>query len=418
MSAAPKVAHGSGPTRPPKLAVLLVSLCVSALLAAEAVRLLRDDRSTRAGAADPWSDLSDAEVSPQPALEPLDPDGPLPLRPWTRKQAARIYPQIVGHGRVWMFDELLGARRRPAARAFQKHREHPAGGFEVEFNSRGHKDRELLERADWRVVLTGDSQTEGVCSIEESFAQRLEARLRGSFQARAIEVVNAGVGGSNPWTYLGVLESTDDLQVDAFLPVFYGGNDFSGAVGLERVLRQRGAPNAEYRREWRELQPRLPEGLGPVELVQALYFDSNPQDEAFAVAAWVSLAVEMDRRCRARGIVFRPVYMPPPIQGMPAGYAAERAALREQAPGSLEWIAVSDRLADAWIAALEARGIETLDLRPAFAPQTRKLHWLPDRHLNLQGQEVVADALFPALLELGRSALAAEEQAQLARLRE
>lgn len=423
MSAAPKAAHGSGPTRPPKLAILLVSLCVSALLAAEAVRLLRDDRSARTGAADAWSDLADAGDSPKPALEPLDPDEPLPVRPWTRKQAARIYPQIFRHGQVWMFDELLGARRRPGSHAFQKHPEHPDGGFEVAFNSRGHKDREPLERADWRVVLTGDSQTEGVCGVEESFAQRLEARLRASFQGRTIEVVNAGIGGSNPWTYLGVLETTDDLQVDAFLPVFYGGNDFSGAVGLERVLRFRGAPNDAYRREWTELEPQLPAGLGPVELVQAMYFDSNPQDEDFAVAAWVSLAVEMDRRCRARGILFRPVYMPPPLQGMPAGYAAERAALQELAPGALDSIDVSDRLADAWIAALGARGIETLDLRPAFAPQTRKLHWIPDRHLNLQGQEVVADALFPALLHWGRLALETREletrgKEQLARLRE
>ena len=405
MSAAPTATPASGPARPPKFAVLLVSLCVSALLAAEAVRLVRDDRSIRAGAADPWSDLAAAGESPRPALEPLDPDEPLPLRPWRREQAARVYPQLLEHGRVWKFDKLLGAQRRPGARAFVKHQEHPDGGFEVAFNSRGHKDRELLEHADWRVVLTGDSQTEGVCGVEESFAQRLEARLRASFQGRAVEVVNAGIGGSNPWTYLGVLETTEDLRVDAFLPVFYGGNDFSGAVGLERVLRERGAPNAAYRQDWRTLQPQLPVGLGPVELVQATYFDRNPEDEAYAVAAWVSLAVEMERHCRARGIAFRPVYMPPPIQGMPLGYAAERTALREQAPELLELIAVSDRLADAWIAALQEHDIETIDLRAAFATETRKLHWVPDRHLNLQGQEVVTDALIGPLLQLARLAL-------------
>jgi lysophospholipase L1-like esterase len=409
MSSAPERGHA----RTSKLAVLLASICVSAMLAVQAVRLWAGGGDV--GAKESWSDLADAGATSVIALAPLDPDQALPLQPWGRRQAERIYPQILEHPRMWEFDELLGARRRPGARAFQKHQEHPDGGFAVAFNSRGHKDREPLASADWRVLVAGDSQTEGVCAVEESFAQMLEARLRASFPGHALEVVNAGLGGSNPWTYLGALEAARDLEVHAFLPVFYGGNDFSGAVGLERVLRQRGAPDARYRQEWREQQPRMPAGLGPVELVQAKYFACNPEDEAFALAAWVSLAVEMERRCRARGSACCPVYMPPPLQGMPGAYAAEREALRARDPDLLGQIEVSDRLADAWIAALAARGIEVLDLRPAFAEQTRELHWYPDRHLNLEGQEVVADALFGPLLQLGRRALEPSSRSPAAR---
>lgn len=100
---------------------------------------------------------------------------------------------------------------------------------------------------------------------------------------------------------------------------------------------------------------------------------------------------------------------------MPGAYAAEREALRARDPDLLGQIEVSDRLADAWIAALAARGIEVLDLRPAFAEQTRELHWYPDRHLNLEGQEVVADALFGPLLQLGRRALEPSSRSPAAR---
>lgn len=338
------------------------------------------------------------------SLGPLDSPG-LPQRlPWTEALAEVFYPMVRENGGLHVFDPVLGIRRRPGIDLHQPHGEHPEKGFGVTTNSLGLRGPEPHADPDLRILVAGDSQTDGVCEAEESFVALLGKGLRGSAVAGSVDAVNVALGGTQPWYYLSSLEAWDFLEPDVFVAVFYGGNDFRGVLGLERVYRGRGPALPEGVEEFRERMKRLPMGMGPVELQQLNYFRANPADAEVAVEAWVAIAHEMARRCAAGGIEFLPVYLPPPLCAQPGVYGNLRERIGRVMPEVEALVDLSDALADRWIEDLDRLGIEALDLRPRTRAVEQKLFWSADRHLNLAGQEVVAEALHDRLAEiLGRA---------------
>lgn len=330
-------------------------------------------------------------------LPPLSPERLLDRKPWSPVVTAYFWPQLKGQGNDWEAHPILGARRRPHFQAYLRHGEHPRGGYPVRCNALGMRDGELLENPDLRVLVAGDSQTEGVCANNESFANLWEARLRERFPDDGVEVLNAGQGGTSPWTYLNALEAYAELKPDLFCPVFFGGNDFRGAIELERFHRQRGAGKARYRQELRERFPDLTPGARHQEVEQAAYFLANPADRGIGVEVWVALAMEMQRQCAALGCEFRPVYLPPAYNGQPQVFPIELEIVRLEWPELHAELLALDQLVDAWIAELAARDVEVLDLRPVIRAANESLYWTRDLHVNLTGNARVAGALDDAM---------------------
>ncbi len=341
---------------------------------------------------DPERVLGDRTRDPS-SLPQLSPDRLIERLPWSPAATEYFWPQLSGQGNNWEAHPILGARRRPGFESFLRHGEHPRGGYPVRCNSLGMRDAEPLEDPDLRVLVAGDSQTEGVCANDESFANSWEARLRGRSPGDRVEVLNAGQGGTSPWNYLNVLEAYADLEPDVFAPVFFGGNDFRGALELERFHRQRGAGKARYRLELRERLPDLTPGARHQEIDQAAYFLTNPADRGIAVQVWVALAMEMLRQCEALGCAFRPIYLPPAFNGQPTVFSEELSELRSAWPELHAELLDLDRLVDAWIAELAARDVGVLDLRPAIRAADEPLYWTRDLHLNLTGNALVAGEL-------------------------
>lgn len=133
----------------------------------------------------------------------------------------------------------------PPDRAFRRHRvighehapqvdvqvrlaEHDGGSFRFRTNNLGlRRDSETApEKPDGvlRILVLGDSQTDGYVNNDESFSTLLEAQLA-SAGWRA-EVLNAGVAGYSPaQEYLWYDVHGAALQPDLVLVVFYAGND-------------------------------------------------------------------------------------------------------------------------------------------------------------------------------------------------
>ncbi|MHC4375546.1 MAG: SGNH/GDSL hydrolase family protein [Planctomycetota bacterium] len=327
------------------------------------------------------------------SLPPLSPDRLLERLPWSPEATAYFWPQLQGQGDNWEPHPILGARRRPQFESYLRHGEHPRGGYPVRCNSLGMRDAEPLANPDLRVLIAGDSQTEGVCANTESFANLWEARLAERYPDAEVEVLNAGQGGTSPWSYLNALEAYTDLRPDVFCPVFFGGNDFRGAIELERFHRQRGAGKGRYKLELQERLPDVTPGERHQEIDQAAYFLVNPRDREIGVEAWVALAMEMQRQCDAQGCTFRPVYLPPAHNGQPEVFAARLRAIEDAWPELHAELLALDQLVDAWIAELAARDVEVLDLRPAIRAAQAPLYWTRDLHLNLIGNAVVSEAL-------------------------
>lgn len=331
------------------------------------------------------------------SIPPLLPCEFLERAPYGEDLIRRLYPQSARHG----FEPhgLLGFRREPHLALPVSFQEYPGGVYEVRTNSLGLRDRELPEDRDLLVLVAGDSQTEGVCEIEESFVNRFEQGLAAEHPERVVEVMNAALGGTGPWYYLDTLAAFLELEPDLFAPVFYGGNDLSGVITLERYHRSRGLarPLTSFKEQQAEALAKFPEMTRTSGLNQAMYFEVNPEDAEYALAAWCSIALEMRDRCLEAGVRFRPVFLPSPLIGQPEVHQGQRERLEVYLPSLLDEIELEGELADRWIATLAEQGVEVVDLRPAFRAEEESLYWVADRHLNLHGQEVVAAALARAL---------------------
>lgn len=334
---------------------------------------------------------------PTDQIPEMSPDRLVDRLAWTPKLAELVFPSL-RRRHMFEYHPILGCRRKGMWTAKHRFAEHPNGHYMVRTNSMGLRDREFSGPADLRIFMAGDSQTEGVCAVSDSFVNRLETSLDQRSENQKVDVINGALGGTNPWDYLLTWEAYGaEFAPDIFVAVFFGGNDLRGVMVQERIYRGRGLGDATGQASVVALLPKLPHGMGPVELQQVRFFIDCPDDKQVAVDTWTALAMEMKRQCEAAGVLFAPVYMPPPYAGQPVVYAAERELVSKLLPRVGAEIDFSDELADRWIAALDSHAVQTIDLREAFANADEAMFWKTDHHLNLYGQQVVADALEVAL---------------------
>lgn len=331
-------------------------------------------------------------------LIPLSADFLVRRKKWNPDLASKIFPML-RLKRAFTYDQELGCRRSSDFVMKKRFAEHPNAFFMVETNSIGLKDEEISDSAEYKILFAGDSQSEGVCGTDETFINLLEFALEEKIPDRELQSINAAMGGSDPWRYLATLEYYSRYEPDLFAPVFYGGNDFREVMALERVYRGRRSWLRTGSPDYQAGIAKLPVGMGAVELRQVQFFSENPDDVEISVMVWVSIAMEMSRKCTALGIDYMPIYLPPPLVGQPDAYAPDLELVAEHLPKVAKNIALSDEMADRWIEELRSRDVEVLDLRPALKEAEMRLFWEDGFHLNLVGHQFVADALQAAFLE-------------------
>lgn len=336
-----------------------------------------------------------------PDPRPGAPDFP---PPWPRAQFDRnavevLFPQVARPR--YEYDPELLYRARPGEVFRRLMREHPRGSWSYRTNSLGFHESEepLARRPDLRVLFTGASNVQGVCGVDESLPNVLEAELRRRRAEQVVEVLNAGQHSYNFFNYVAVLERFAELQPDAFVLAAYGGNDFFSGVKAWRYVHGRGAPKYEPHRIGTVHPPEsaFVRGLLATEIAQAVYLLNNPGDVDTAIAMACSATAQMHSLCAARGIALVLAYIPPPLRGQPELLAAEREEALRSFGVPAEAFEVSDRLADGWLDFARSRGIPTLDLRPLLRAESRRMYWQTDSHLNLEGYALAAHALLPVL---------------------
>lgn len=319
------------------------------------------------------------------------------------EDVARTFFHGIERVKGMLYDEHMLVRHRPHLRFERSSAEHPDGGWEIRTNALGlREDAEVSEEhPDLRVLVVGDSHVDGLCANADTFPNLLEGLLAARHPGRSIEVLNAGTGAWGFYNYLGALEGFADLAPDVFVVVVYGGNDFQGPLSLHHYHRGEGLPpqahdtlSAAVALGEREL------GLVAQYLNQAAYFYDYPGEEVAALHMALAVTDETARLCRERGTELLCVYLPPWAHGQPESCAplvAEALASVPLPPGALE---SDERLADAWLAWLDAAGIAAVDLRPPFRAAREPLYWRTDHHLGLAGHRLAAQALLEPVDEL------------------
>ncbi len=314
---------------------------------------------------------------------------------WTipEEAAKRLFPI---DGRAQVYDPVTHFRY-PAG--FDEQRWWPTGfgRWRVVTNAQGLREDEDLrfEPVDLRVLVTGDSHTDGVCRNYQSFANRLEQRLAEARPEAAIDCVNAGKGGYSFYQYLGVLEKFADLRPDLFVVATYGGNDLHEVLTLRRYFRAETFETltaAEFFEPLKRVKALDPEAVAQG-LLMVKYFQLRPDDAERALETTGRILDALRERCADAGSELLLVYLPPWFTVQRQRYATPWDAILEAIELTEADLGRVDELADRLLADARTRGIEVLDLRPVFRAHDTDLYWEREWHLNPKGHGVVGREL-------------------------
>lgn len=347
-------------------------------------------------------DPQSADPTQRSAMDkPLAPEDP---RQWryhlAPEAAAKIFPIP---GNIQEYDPWTYYRQRPHLEVEQAWSERAEGQWTMRTNSQGlREDGELpTPHPDVRVLVAGDSHTFGVCNNDESFPNRLEARLRDALAPKSVEVLNAGLGGFTLFEYFGTLLREQSFEPQVFVVAVYGGNDFAELLALEHRFQATPFtkwPQPELMRRNKALKA-APFALGQC-LNQVQTFVSMPQEKDVAIACALRLCSQMQQVCAQRGIAMLVVFIPAACSCdfVPAHPDIERGRL---ALGlSATDADVNATLAERFIDGVRLMDIPLLDMRETFALEDPPPYWRLDLHMNLEAHRLIAEALEPPTLQL------------------
>jgi len=280
--------------------------------------------------------------------------------------------------------------------------DYPGGRFQLTTNRLGLRNaREVLDaHPDLRVLVVGDSHTDGVCATDETYSARLESLLAAAKPDWSVEVLNAGCGGYSFYNYLGTFERLEALQPDTLVVCVFGGNDFSDALALHSAFEGL-APPASFALFADVLQRAAEASNGAVYqgLASARYFMLFPEEIEPALAAANAVSREIVARCRARDVAPLFVYLPPVHEVQWELRRETLEPIAELLGVRGDGLRVLDSIADRYLATLREDGVSVIDLRPTFRAAREPLYWKTDGHLNVMGHQLVASQLASPVAE-------------------
>jgi lysophospholipase L1-like esterase len=324
--------------------------------------------------------------------------------------------------REFVYDPLTYFRRRAFLNRRVPWAEHPDGEFYFITNSLGLRDHEELSRErPWRrVLVTGDSHTDGVCNNEESFPNRLEVHLREGAPGRSFESLNAGVGGYSFYNYLGAYDRYQEFGLDAVVVGVYGGNDFYEILAPSLLFA------GEKRRTWEAYGDQLKQAqrLDSASVSQGYmgcaFFHHNPDLIQWAESVSIKAMLQLQRQCQRDQVDLIVVYIPPAYDVPSYQFSEVRAEVREVLELTEEDLAVAGKQADGLLGSLREAGATVLDMRSLFRDAKHRLYWEKDLHISIEAHDLIARELAP-LLEVSRDRnheRRARETAEMKRHRE
>ncbi len=282
--------------------------------------------------------------------------------------------------------------------------EHPRGEWTRTTNRFGWREdsEAALGDHDLRVLVTGDSHTDGACFNDESFPHLLEGLLQAREDAagtgREVGVQNSGIVGYSFHNYLGVLRMHLDQRPDVFVVAVYGGNDFAESIRPQHHFRGT-RPSARRTGYWSRIEAAravsdhaVAQGLN-----QVLLFDEQPEEVAVALDAVRVTTRRIRDLCEAYGIRLVFAYVPPAYDAPWIELVEARERAMEVLGLDEERMGISRRLKGELFDVLDDLGVRYVDLEPVFRAEDRRCYWLKDLHIDLHGHAVVARELDAAL---------------------
>ncbi len=354
----------------------------------------------------------------QPAAAAAAPaDRPAPPAGWDVVDLSRRPPPLVDEetakklfngvrsGKRQKWDPLAMAVLTEKRELTFKWEEHEGGKVTMKTNNFGfRRDTDTDPRKTMlRVVVAGDSHTDGLVDNDESFVTLLEQHLDAQDPARRHECLNAGVGGNGPHNYLGMLRKALFLQPDVFVAMLYVGNDFSDAVYLHDHFSGRRSRQLTYDEYQKPLDDAVKK-FKEVSLIgnsfnQAYRLKFLPDEEAFALWEVVHVFDGMARICAENGVRFV-IGVIPAKPDVDEDDRDTESAIMADLKLTQQDMDVNERLRRGFVEAMRAYGHLVVDPADGMKASADAYYWLRDHHLNVAGNVVFGVALFEAVAPL------------------
>ena len=299
---------------------------------------------------------------------------------------------LVDEAHYYVADTIAGHLHRPSVNFEFAWPEHPKGKIIFRTNNLGFREDNdtAIKKADHtvRILVTGDSHTDGVVYNAESFPNLLEDKLNAHPGALKFEVINGGVGYYTFQNYAGFLRKHLELRPDYFVVAVYLGNDFMEAI---QFATQRGEIAQQSRSIWYRIKLwRAPGPLINQAGNQLVYFDFYPEMKAKALEIARAQVKDIQQMCQQHNIQLIVVLLPTKLD------VEEKA--RHDAGSSLRLtdaqLDVNQALKRSLIEVLTQDRVAYLDMTDDMKGKNYNLFWNQDYHLNDKGHRLVADALF------------------------
>lgn len=324
--------------------------------------------------------------------------GAAPLLAW--RYEYRVHSTFLANDPYYVLDSIAGHEHKPNTTRQIDWPEHPAGAFAMRTNNLGFREDTDTEPGlpQHRILVTGDSHTDGVCANHESWPNLLQVALNSLIDSRQpTEVLNGGTGFYTFQQYEGFLRKHGHLA-DTWIVTVYTGNDF-----IETLLYDSTATNFGpaiqtfgYRmaKKW--------SGTGAVGGTQSanqeLFFKLYPEKKAVALSLAMQRLQQLKEAADKAQANLLIAFLPSEAQVDSTAEAELRAAIELPSNTALAATELQQLLAD-W---LQKQQIPVIPLDTALrANNGSSYFWQTDSHLNTEGHALVAEAMF-AYLAFGR----------------
>lgn len=293
----------------------------------------------------------------------------------------------------YQLDSVAGHLHTADTSRYVEWPEHAASGFEMATNNRGFReDANTPETTSaLRMMVLGDSHTDGVCANSESFANVAETIFNEKFAGTPIEVdmVNAGTGFYSFQHYLGSYRKHRALANDWIVTVYLG-NDFIETLLYDERSVQIG-PTLET--SWYRVRKKMLNagtGMASTQAVnQLLFFHLYPEKKQQALAlAKQHLDVMIDS-CAAGNEALTVLLLPPKMDVDTNAYKA----LAEATGWPATTLNINHAFGDSLMTYLRQRDVQVLHLGSTLRNAGQPVFWEADHHLNVVGHAAVAKAI-------------------------
>jgi len=281
--------------------------------------------------------------------------------------------------------------------------EHPLGKIEMKTNNMGFRDDDetKIEKSPGlnRVIITGDSHTDGVLYNSESVSAQLEKLLISKYPEKDFEVLNAGNGYYGPQNYFGVFKKFLYLKPDVFIVIVYTGNDYVDAIRIESENSRLSVPERpkDYFDKLWEIDG-LYSGFTGQYLNQVKFFKTYPLYADTALQIMTENLQGINKLCSKNDVEFLVMLMPAKLDTEPETDISRIVEVLKIMDFNEKDKQNNQILTTTLAMWLSENNIPFIDLFEPFRNSSDELFWKADYHINHLGHELMVEEIIESEL--------------------